>query len=76
MDPTPTLHDTPVISRNPGVTKTGDGNLTDRIFPTSFLSNHLQSEINYSREENENKNSIVKVLLENILIRGPSTLNH
>ena len=40
-----------------------------------FLPNHLQSEINYLREENENKNSIIKVLLgnEKSLIHGPSS---
>ena len=39
-----------------------------------FLPNHLQSEINYLREENENKNSIIKVSLENkkLSIHGPS----
>ena len=39
-----------------------------------FLPNHLQSEINYLREGNENKNSVIKVLLENekLLIHGPS----
>ena len=35
MDPTPTLQDTPIISRNPGATKTDNGNLTDLTFPTS-----------------------------------------
>ena len=30
-----------------------------------FFPNNLESEINYLREENENKNSIIKVLLEN-----------
>ena len=30
-----------------------------------FFLNNLESEINYLREENENKNSIIKVLLEN-----------
>ena len=40
-----------------------------------FLPNHLQSEIIYLREENENKNSVIKVLLENenTLIHGPSS---
>ena len=40
-----------------------------------FFSNHLQPEINYLREEKENKNSIIKVLLENekSLIHGPSS---
>ena len=39
-----------------------------------FLPNHLQSEINYLRRKNEDKNSIIKVLLENekLLIHGPS----
>ena len=39
-----------------------------------FPPNHLQSEINYLREENENKNSIIKVWLRNekLLIHGPS----
>ena len=30
-----------------------------------FFLNNLESEINHLREENENKNSIIKVLLEN-----------
>ena len=40
-----------------------------------FLPNHLQSEINYLREESENKNSVIKVLIENekSLIHGPSS---
>ena len=41
---------------------------------SDFLPNHLQSEINYLRRKNEDKNSIIKVLLENekLLIHGPS----
>ena len=35
MDPTPTSQDTPIISKNPGGTKTEDRNLTDFTFPTS-----------------------------------------
>ena len=31
-----------------------------------FLPNHLQSEINYLREGNENKNSVIKVFFNNI----------
>ena len=40
-----------------------------------FLPDHLQSEINSLREENEHENSIIKVLLENekLLIHGPSS---
>ena len=39
-----------------------------------FLPNHLQSEINYVREENKNKNLIINFLPENekLLIHGPS----
>ena len=35
MDPTPTSQDTPIISRNPGGTKSDNGNLTDLTFPSS-----------------------------------------
>ena len=40
-----------------------------------FLPNHLQSEICYLMEENENESWIIKVLLENekSLIHGPSS---
>ena len=35
MDPTPTSQNTPIISRNPGGTKSDNGNLTDLTFPSS-----------------------------------------
>ena len=40
----------------------------------NFLRNYLQLEINYLREENENKNSIIKYLLKKEkIIYGSST---
>ena len=41
----------------------------------NFLPNHLQSDINYLTEENENKNSVIKVLIKNekSLIHEPSS---
>ena len=52
MDPTPTLQDTPIISRNPGGTKTGEGNLTDLTFPTS--QNTPIFKLNSSKDDDRN----------------------
>ena len=52
MDPTPTLQDTPIISRNPGGTKTGEGNLTDLTFPT--FQNTPIFKLNSSKDDDRN----------------------
>ena len=52
MDPTLTLQDTPMISRNPGGTKTDDGNLTDLTFPTS--QNTPIFKLNSSKDDDRN----------------------
>ena len=52
MDPTLTLQDTPMISRNPGGTKTDDGNLTDLTFPTSQSTPIFK--LNSSKDDDRN----------------------
>ena len=53
MDPTPTSQDTPIISRNPGGTKTDNRILTDLTFPTQ---NTPIFDLNGSKDDNRNLN--------------------